>query len=86
MRIKLFVACYLDELLQGSAARGVIRGEQIRNELKEFGSNHGTRFVPAHFGCGSHKDEAAQVLLSIMAEVVSDDVSAIGPAGQSGLI
>ena len=86
MRIKLFIRCHSYELLQGSAACGVVRGEETRNELKEFGSVQGIRFVPAHFGCGSHKDEAAQVFLSIVADVVTDDESAIGPSGQNGLV
>jgi hypothetical protein len=71
MHIKLFIRCHSYELLQGSAACGVVRGEQTRNELKEFGSNQGIRFVPAHFVCGSHKNEAAfyfilQLLYDVM--------------------
>jgi hypothetical protein len=73
MRIKLFIRCHPYELLQGSAACGVVRGEETRNELKQFGSVQGVRFVPAHFGCGSHKDEASQVFLSIVADVVTDE-------------
>src|SRR6516162_4049364 len=86
MHIKLFIRHHSDELLQGSAACGVVRGGETRDELKELGSEQDIRFVPAHFGSGSHKDEAAQVFLSTMADVVTDDESAIGPASQDGLV
>src|SRR5260221_14002335 len=68
MRIQLFICCHPHELLQGSAANSIVRGEETRNQLQKLGTEQGICFGPAHFRGGSHKNETAKVVLPIVAE------------------
>src|SRR5258708_16048073 len=79
MRIQLFICCHPHELLQGSAANSIVRGEETRNQLQKLGTEQGICFGPAHFRGGSHKNETAKVVLPIVAEVVEEELAAIKP-------
>src|SRR5258708_38759914 len=86
MRIQLFICCHPHELLQGSAANSIVRGEETRNQLQKLGTEQGICFGPAHFRGGSHKNETAKVVLPIVADVVTDDEPPLKPACQDGLV
>src|SRR5260221_6012770 len=79
MRIQLFICCHPHELLQGSAANSIVRGEETRNQLQKLGTEQGICFGPAHFRGGSHKNETAKVVLPIVADVVTDDETPLRP-------